>query len=111
MATVLGLDSAAPKATDPRDLLLRGIKALGGAFNLSQVDTVSYIGGPIYRTKGVMESYALGQDVAVASKGQQNLTFRYNDKSFRYRVDMHHELGDKCWVITLEQLENNYLPL
>jgi len=48
---------------------LRSIRALGTASNLPRVNTVGHIGGPIHGIKGVMEGYALEQEVASASEG------------------------------------------
>ncbi|KAH7384600.1 hypothetical protein BKA66DRAFT_462501 [Pyrenochaeta sp. MPI-SDFR-AT-0127] len=97
-------NAQAPTTAIPENILALSIEALGGPSTISQVESVRYVGGPIYRTKGVMESYAMGQDVAVASIGRQNVSFRYEDGDIRQRIDLHHELG-AYWLFARPNLE------
>ncbi|PVH69972.1 hypothetical protein DL98DRAFT_621263 [Cadophora sp. DSE1049] len=80
--------------TNPNDLLARGLEALGlSSTNSSQVNAVTYVGAGLYRTKGVMESYAMVQDVFVATAGSYNISFSYESSQIKQRINAHHQIS------------------
>ncbi|KAH7124881.1 hypothetical protein B0J13DRAFT_598944 [Dactylonectria estremocensis] len=103
LAGALGTCGASTAASK---LLAQGIEALGGFSQLSQVSGVSYVGGDIFRTKGVMQTYSLGgMDVPVAATGSQNVTFSYDGNDLRQRIDVRHKLGS-YWTFARPLLED-----
>ncbi|RMI95824.1 hypothetical protein CDV36_016379 [Fusarium kuroshium] len=84
-------------AQPPGDILAAGIEALGGMDNISRIETVSYVGPRIYRTRTVMESFSItGLDKFTSTTGQQNISFSYDGPYIKQRIDRFHQL-DAAW--------------
>ncbi|KAF5236593.1 hypothetical protein FANTH_11204 [Fusarium anthophilum] len=77
------------------DVLLDGIKALGGYDRLKNVNAVTYIGNTVYRTGTLMEAYSMtGVDNMMSPAGSQNMSFSYDQPHIKQRIDRFHESGE-----------------
>ncbi|KAF5026951.1 hypothetical protein F66182_981 [Fusarium sp. NRRL 66182] len=75
-------------------LLSRGIEALGGTDRLEAIRDVTYVGGGIFRTYSLSQTFGLnGLDTMLAGAGRQNVTFSTQDGVLRQRIDRHHPLS------------------
>ncbi|KAF5554615.1 metallo-beta-lactamase superfamily [Fusarium mexicanum] len=78
-----------------QDVLLDGIKALGGSDRLENVKAVTYIGNTVYRTRTLMEAYSMtGVDNMMSPAGSQNMSFSYDQPHIKQRIDRFHESGE-----------------
>ncbi|EXL66704.1 hypothetical protein FOPG_17141 [Fusarium oxysporum f. sp. conglutinans race 2 54008] len=98
-------DSVTSRSMTAQSLLARGIEALGGLEKLSQVTSLTYVGGDIYRTKSMLETFSLiGVDKSISTAGVQNVSFSYNGLSIQQRIDRSHQLGE-YWTFARPTLQ------
>ncbi|KAH6952529.1 hypothetical protein BKA56DRAFT_504985 [Ilyonectria sp. MPI-CAGE-AT-0026] len=88
-----------------QSLLARGIEALGGSEKMSKVTSLTYVGGEIYRTRSMLETFSLiGVDNSVSTAGAQNVSFSYHGLSIQQRIDRAHQL-DAYWTFARPTLQ------
>ncbi|EEY19618.1 conserved hypothetical protein [Verticillium alfalfae VaMs.102] len=89
-----GIDASTSSPLTAQTLLSRGIEALGGSENMANITTLTYVGGDIYRTRSMLESYDLvGVDIPFSTIGNQNVSFSFDGPSIKQRIERNHQLG------------------
>jgi hypothetical protein len=82
----------------PRDLVERGLEAIGINSNTTSVRNVR-ISGSQLRTKSIITTIALdGMDSTVVPHGSQTITYSYEEGGLKQRVDRVVGLG-RSWIL------------
>ncbi|KAF5026944.1 hypothetical protein F66182_974 [Fusarium sp. NRRL 66182] len=81
-------------ATDVEAIINRGIDALGGLDNIQAINSVTYTGNTILRSKTIMLAISLGGlDQFGVTSGRQNITFSFDQSHVKQRIDKFAQLG------------------